>query len=181
MKVHSYTPMNTRGWNLWSNRWRSQRPWCQNSRVVSSIWKSEACAESDLNKLEPLLHCMSFQVSGIRLNILQHKHSGTITHQKWHIYSTVMWFWVGNWSRGVITSYFIKGSLSLLQSKGKHTRSKILFSRCGMSGQCFCCNASIYLDPSLNVDFCFALIQQWGCLSVTPLRALKGKERKEIE
>lgn len=146
--------------NYGPNGRRSRRPWCQNLRGVSSIWNGEACTESDLNKLESPLHCVSFQVSGIRLNILQYKQRGTITQQKWHIYSTVMWFWVGNWSRGVITSYFFGGSLSLLQSKREtHQKRNTLFTMWPV-WPVFRCNASIYLDPSLNEDFfvCFALI-----------------------
>lgn len=140
VKVYSYTPINTHKHTHVDEICgpKSQRPCCQNSWTISSIWKSEACSESDLNKLESPLHCMSFQVSGIRLNILQYRHRGAITQQKWHIYPAVMWFWVENWSRGVITYHISsKGSLSLLHSKGIHTGSEILFSQCGMSGQCF--------------------------------------------
>lgn len=164
--THAHTHTHIDRWNLWSKVRRSQNSW-----AVSSIWKSEACAESDLNKLECLLHCMSFQVSRIRLNILQYRHERNITQQNWHIYPTVIWFWVENWLIGAIPSYFIIGQFSL-SSKQRKKNTRVNLSTTCHIWSVLCCNASIYLEGLILFSF-----QQWGHPSVTPSRPHEGGKR----
>lgn len=117
-----------------------------------------------------MLYCTSFQVSRIRLNILQYRHGGNITQQRWHIYPTVMWFWVENWLRGVITSYFITGLHVFTGERKTNVKQDDLLTICYV-WPIFCCNASVYLVPLLSVDFC---VWNFFCL-ILPSKLLEGK------